>query len=75
MDGTTLEPAMVPALPRACLAGDETGVGVIVDNCDSLALVFAVAAWANEYGISTKDGSAVAWDAALTEVQRRMAGL
>ncbi|MCC9705545.1 hypothetical protein E4N62_09880 [Streptomyces sp. MNU76] len=72
MDGKTLEPATVPALLRACLAGDETGAAVIVDNSDPLMLIFAIAAWANEYGISTKNGSVENWDAALAEVQRQM---
>ncbi len=70
----TLEPATVPALLRACLAGDETGAAVIVDNSDPLTLIFALAAWANEYGISTKNGSVASWDESLAEVQRQMTG-
>ncbi|MCX4904599.1 hypothetical protein [Streptomyces sp. NBC_00878] len=71
----TPEPATVPALLRACLTGDEAGAAVIVDNSDPLPLIFALAAWANEYGISTKNGSVENWDAALAEVQRQMSGL
>lgn len=74
MDSKPLEPATVPALLRACLAGDETGAAVIVDNSEPLALVFALAAWANEYGISTKNGSPASWDSALAETQRQMTG-
>lgn len=69
------DPAAAPALLRACLAGDEMGAGVIVDNADPVALVFCLAAFANEYGIASLNGSPEAWDAALAEVQRRMSGL
>ena len=71
----TLESAIVPALLRACPAGDSAGVAAIVDNSDPLTLIFALAAWANEYGISTKAGSVEHWDSALAEVQRQMSGL
>lgn len=74
MDSRTVEPAAIPAFLRACLAGDETGAAVIVDNSDPIELIFALAAWANAYGISTKNDSPVIWDAALAEVQRQMSG-
>jgi hypothetical protein len=70
-----LEPAIVPALLRACLAGDAAGVAAIVDNTDPLSLLFGLAAWSNEYGIATKGGSVENWDVSLAEIQRQMSGL
>jgi hypothetical protein len=59
-----VEPSTVFALLRACLAGDEEGARAIVSSADPLALVFALAAWANEVGIG-QYGSAEAWDRQL----------
>lgn len=64
---------MVPALLRACLSGDGVGASVIVESADPQLLVFAVAAWVNEYGITTQ-GGAREWDGALAEIQRRTSG-
>jgi hypothetical protein len=72
MTARTPEPATVPALLRACLADDAQAVAVLIADVDPMALVFALAAWSNEYGIATKEGSRAAWDEALLVVQQRM---
>ncbi|MFI2371268.1 hypothetical protein [Streptomyces sp. NPDC018833] len=70
----TLEPAIVPALLRACLAGDETGAAVIVNNSDPLTLIFALCGFINQQCTAYMDGDRGRWDAALAEVQRQMTG-
>jgi hypothetical protein len=44
---TEPDPATVPALLRAALAGDEDAARVIVDRTGRLRLIFAVVAWAD----------------------------
>ena len=75
MDSETLDPATVPALLRACLAGDETGAAVIVDNCDPIALIFALCGFINQQCTAYMGGDRGRWDAALAEIQRQMSGL
>jgi hypothetical protein len=68
MEVTMIEPDVSPstvfALLRACLAGDEAGAAAIVDTCDPLQLVFALAAWSNQIG-EGQYGSREAWDRQL----------
>ena len=44
---TEPDPAMVSALLRAALVGDEDAARVIVDRTGRLRLIFAVVAWAD----------------------------
>jgi hypothetical protein len=62
----------VPALLRAALAGDEEGAAAIVDSCEHLPLVFAVAAWANMMHGGADFASVQEYDAYLAGVQRAM---
>lgn len=70
-----LDPAAVPALLRAALAGDAEGARVILDGCDPLEMVFALCAFTNQQCIAYMDGDRERWDVALAEVQRQMSGL
>jgi len=62
----------VPALLRAALANDEEGAAAIVDTCEPLPLVFALAAWANTMHGGADFASVPDYDAYLAEVQRAM---
>ncbi|MFE9766834.1 hypothetical protein ACFYPC_20330 [Streptomyces sp. NPDC005808] len=75
MDKRTVDPADVPALLRAALAGDMQGALVILDNVDLLELALALCGFMNQQGTAVMDGNRERWDAALADVQRQMSGL
>jgi hypothetical protein len=65
-----VDPSTVFALLRACLAGDEAGAAAIIDTTDPVALVLALAAWANDVGMGQYGGQE-AWDQQLETFLRQ----
>jgi hypothetical protein len=71
---STVDPSTPIALLRACLAGDESGVAVIVESAPPVVLCMALAAWANETALAWYAGDRAAYDEALADVLLAMAG-